>query len=257
MDAEIIEVPWSWDHPLVQEILMKYYKDWLFNTPEIAERMLDEILAIAPVKPPSRILDIGCGLGYHAVAFAKRGFGVTAFDPGDRYIEKAKEHMADSDVAVDFRKMSSDDLSEEKMFSLAWAGWYCPGHLGERELLETFIRVGNSLEPGGWFVSNVAGKPKVPPFEKVRGWRELSDCFALSEKWADETHFHENSSFVYPAENRVVKIVESGRMYGVNEIVPLLKEAGFVDVETADTLAGGGPAKEGKYFAFWCRRPGD
>lgn len=254
MNTETVELQWAWDHPLIQDILLKYYKKWLFNTPEIAGRMVDEILSIAPVEPPGRILDIGCGLGYHAVAFARRGFKVTAFDPGEKYLETAREKIADSGVEVDLRRMRCERLTEKERFSLAWAGWYCPGHLTPFQMVETFTRVHNALEPGGWFISNVAGKPKLPPSDKVREWHELPDCYALSEKWVDDTHFHEHSRFVYPGENKIIKIVESERMFGVNEILPLLKQAGFVDIETADTLAGGAPAREGHYFAFWCRR---
>ena len=46
----------------------------------------------------------------------------------------------------------------------------------------------------------------------------------LSEKWADETYFHEHCWFVYPETNKVIKLAEVERMYGVQEIPPLLKE---------------------------------
>lgn len=78
------------------------------------------------------------------------------------------------------------------------------------------------------------------------------DCFALSEKWADETFFHEHCRFVYPETNKVVSFTEVERMYGENEIRPLLKKAGFIDVNTALTLKGDEPAQEGRHFAFWC-----
>ena len=36
MKNEITEIQWSWDHPIIQDILLTYYRAWLFNTPEIA-----------------------------------------------------------------------------------------------------------------------------------------------------------------------------------------------------------------------------
>ncbi len=50
------------------------------------------------------------------------------------------------------------------------------------------------------------------------------------------------------------KIIEVEKMYGVNELVPLLNQAGFIDIVTAKDLNGYEPAQAGKYFAFWCRR---
>ena len=255
METETIEIEWSWDQPLIQEILLKYYRDWLFVTPEIAKSMVERILSIAQIQPPGQVLDIGCGLGYHAIAFAAKGFRVFAFDPGDKYLEMARGHIAKEGADVTLRQMTCADLDEAERFTLAWAGSYCPGQLSPSEVVQDFRRIYRSLRPGGWFISNVAGKPRIPPSEKVRHWRQLSDCFMLSEKWADETHFHEYCWFVYPEGNKVIKLVEVERMYGAQEIPPLLEEAGFTDIATAGRLKGDAPAQAGKHFAFWCRKP--
>ena len=205
----------------IQEILLKYYRDWLFNTPEMAERMVARALSIATIHPPGQILDIGCGLGYHAIAFAQKGFQVSAFDPGSTYLEIARRHIDREGVDVTLLQMKCAGLNESERFVLAWAGSYCPGQLSPSEVAQDFKRIYRSLKPGGWFISNVAGKPRVPPSEKVRHWRQLSDCFALFEKWADETYFHEHCWFVYPDTNKVIKFAEVERMYGVKEIPPL------------------------------------
>lgn len=277
MASKIIEVDWSWDQPLVQELLLKYYRDWLFVTPEIAGNMVDRVLAISKLQPPGEVLDIGCGLGYHAAAFAQKGFRVFAFDPADKYLELARRHIAGIDGDVALRQMrcadldalgsnvfeldtSDSDTSDSNApgrFSLAWAGSYCPGQLTPAEVVRDFERIYKTLEPGGWFVSNVAGKPKIPPCEKTRNWRQLSDCFALTEKWADEIYFYEHCWFVYPETNKIIKLVEVERMYGVEEIVPLLEAAGFTGITTANRLKGDGPARAGRHFAFWCRKPRD
>ncbi len=255
MELETIEIEWSWDQPIIQDILLKYYRDWLFNTPEIAREMVERILSISNIQPPGQVLDVGCGLGYHATAFAQKGFQVFAFDPGDKYLEIAQSNIAKEGVDVNLRQMKCSDLDEVERFALAWAGWYCPGRLSPSEVTQDFRQIYKSLSPGGWFVSNVAGKPKIPVSEKVRNWRQLSDCFALSEKWAEEIYFHEHCWFVYPKTNKVIKIIEVERMYGVQEITPLLAEAGFTDISTANSLNGNAPAQEGKHFAFWCRKP--
>lgn len=63
------------------------------------------------------------------------------------------------------------------------------------------------------------------------------------------------SWFVYPETNKVIKLVEVERMYGVEEIIPLLEKAGFKDISTANRLKGDAPAQAGNHFAFWCRKP--
>jgi|UPI0004007B14 SAM-dependent methyltransferase len=255
MKSEIIEIEWSWDQPIIQDILLKYYRDWLFVTPEIANNMVERILSISKINPPAQVLDIGCGLGYHATAFAQRGFQVFAFDPGDKYLEIAQNNFSTVGVNVNLGQMKCADLDESECFSLAWAGSYCPGQLSLSDVTQDFLRIYKALTPGGWFISNVAGKPKVPPSEKVKNWRQLSDCFSLSEKWADEAYFHEHCWFVYPETNKVIKLIEVERMYGVEEIIPILEEVGFTEISTADRLKGDTSAQAGNHFAFWCRKP--
>lgn len=255
MESEIIEIDWSWDQSIIQDILLKYYRDWLFVTPEIANKTVERILSISKIQPPGQILDIGCGLGYHATAFAHKGFQVFAFDPGEKYLEIAQSHIEMEAVEVTLRQMKCADLDESERFDLAWAGSYCPGQLSTSGLTQDFVRIYNSLKPGGWFISNVAGKPKVASSEKVRNWGQLSDCFALSEKWADETYFYEHCWFVYPETNKVIKLVEVERMYGVEEIIPLLEKVGFTDISRTNSLNADEPAQTGKHFAFWCRKP--
>lgn len=54
MKSEIIEIDWSWDQSIVQDILLKYYRDWLFVTPEIAHKTVERILSISKIQPPDK-----------------------------------------------------------------------------------------------------------------------------------------------------------------------------------------------------------
>ena len=255
MKSQVEEIRWSWDHPVIQDLLLKYYRDYLFSTPERADELVQKVLTISSVKPPAAILDIGCGLGYHAASFASRGFDVVAFDPGDRYIDLARRHASKLGLKVDIRQMDCGNLKEYRRFDLAWAGAYCPGQLKPSELVDDFRRIFNALIPGRWFMATVAGKARLPFSEKVRNWEEKEDCFVLEEEWTDEIFCYENSWFVYPDDRRIVKIIEVDRIYDVQKIEPLLKESGFVNIETYCDLFTRKPPSTGQHFAFRCMRP--
>lgn len=85
-----------------------------------------------------------------------------------------------------------------------------------------FKRIFSALKPDRWFVSTIAGEARPPFSKKMRNWEEKEDCFVLDVEWTDENYCYENSWFVYPDENRIIKVEEVDRIYDVKNIVPLL-----------------------------------
>jgi SAM-dependent methyltransferase len=249
------EVQWSWAHPLVQELLLKYYRDYIFSTAENAETEVRQVLAMAALEPPGRVLDIGCGLGRHALSFAGHGFEVLAFDPGERYLEIARHETARFGPQIDLRQMECSSLAEDSRFDLAWAGAYSPGQLSPPELVDDFQRIRKALIPGRWFIATVAGKARPHFSPRVQRWEEKEDCFVLEEEWTDDMYCYEESLFVFPGKSRVIKVTETDRIYDVTNVESLLREAGFVAIECYADLSLEEPAEPGQHFAFRCRRP--
>lgn len=61
---------------------------------------LERTLAL---RPGARILDAGCGTGQYAIAFAERGYRVTAVDLAPEMIERARKRAAEHGVEVEWR----------------------------------------------------------------------------------------------------------------------------------------------------------
>ena len=59
-----------------------------------------------------RILDIGCGGGLLAEPLARLGAEMVGVDPSDTNIAAAKEHAAQSGLAIDYRCTTAKDLAE-------------------------------------------------------------------------------------------------------------------------------------------------
>ena len=60
-----------------------------------------------------QVLDIGCGGGILAESMARRGASVTGIDLGETPLSVASLHALDSQVEVDYRKISAEQLAEE------------------------------------------------------------------------------------------------------------------------------------------------
>ncbi len=63
------------------------------------------------VKPPARILDIGCGLGYSAIYLQQCGYQVTGLDNDDKILAQAREQGMYFRCEARFEKAEARDLS--------------------------------------------------------------------------------------------------------------------------------------------------
>ena len=59
------------------------------------------------------ILDIGCGAGILSEPLARLGARMTAIDPARRNIEVAKDHAAKTNLAIDYRCLTAEELAAE------------------------------------------------------------------------------------------------------------------------------------------------
>src|SRR5688572_3922982 len=58
---------------------------------EEARKFLDNLLAFLNPPPKSKILDVACGIGRHALHLSQKGMDVTGIDLSERNIAKAKK----------------------------------------------------------------------------------------------------------------------------------------------------------------------
>lgn len=59
----------------------------------------------------AKVVDVGCGGGLLSEALARAGANVTAIDLGAKLIEIAKLHLFESNLTVDYRVQSSEELA--------------------------------------------------------------------------------------------------------------------------------------------------
>jgi len=69
---------------------------WKRPAPEVT----DFITSQSPIQRP-KVLDLGCGLGRHAIAIAQEGFTVTATDPSKTAIDHLKQWARSLDLSIE------------------------------------------------------------------------------------------------------------------------------------------------------------
>ncbi|MEL6913040.1 MAG: class I SAM-dependent methyltransferase [Pseudomonadota bacterium] len=154
---------------------------WL--TPEPDVKRWAESLA-----PGARILDLGAGVGRHAVSLRKAGFAVTALDAapeGLAEIEKAGAGVVCMQGRMD--ALPFDDAAFEHVLS-----WNVIYHGDETVLLNTISEVRRVLKPGGTFMLTMLSKRRLRvDREKLNGPQEISrNTWVFDEDLTDKRHPH-------------------------------------------------------------------
>ncbi|MDF1671612.1 MAG: class I SAM-dependent methyltransferase [Roseovarius sp.] len=123
---------------------------------------------------PSRILDIGCGSGKHALEMTARGYGVVGVDPSTSMLEQAARNAAalsagDRPVWV---QGDARDFKAEGQFDGAVMMFAVLGYLNSNaDVLAGLQRIRKHLEPGAPFICDFWYGPAVltlRPEDRVR-----------------------------------------------------------------------------------------
>src|SRR5437667_10128996 len=92
-------------------------------------RVLEWVDSLA-LAPGSKVLEIGCGAGYIAIALAQRGFQVYAVDSAEAMVEQACQHAVEAGIAdrlsVDIGDVSSlafEDGSFDLVLAIGVIPW--------------------------------------------------------------------------------------------------------------------------------------
>jgi SAM-dependent methyltransferase len=137
-----------------------------------AERTAAEVNGVVGqlgLPPGSRLLDLCCGHGRHAVPLARLGYQVTGLDLSRRLLDRAAALAAGEGqhvglVAADMRRLPFADGSFDAVLNLFNAFGYLEDDAQDELVLAEVARV---LVPGGRFLQELANREAL-----VRGWHD-------------------------------------------------------------------------------------
>ena len=232
---------------------MTWYKDW-FNSEYYlrvykhrdeseAERLVLLIEKSVNLESQSSVLDMACGAGRHAIAFAKKGYKVTAVDLSQRLLEEAKKNAIDAGVNINFVLSDILNFQTAKKFDLAVNLFTSIGYFETDEENYDVIEKANSLlKEDKYFVLDY--------FNKDFLLNNLIPTSIISENGLKIT---QNRSI---EGNRVVKKIiiendgslqefyESVRLYSFEETKSIVERAGFKIIKEVGDFYGNTFKKE-------------
>lgn len=147
----------------------KWFQFW-FNSPyyhilynqrndEEAELLIDNLSAHLKPQPNSRILDIACGRGRHAIYLNKKGYDVTGIDLSEQSITYAKqfENKSLHFYVHDMRKLSNISYYDVALNLFTSFGYFDT----EKEHVNALKAFRKSLKPNGTLVIDYFNTQKI------------------------------------------------------------------------------------------------
>ena len=105
----------------------------------------------------TRVLDIGCSGGLHALEFAKRGYFVTGVDIEPSAIRRAERRCQEQMLHTCFQVLDieNDDIYWLGKFNLIYSIGNTVSHLNKYRLYNTLLKIKHCLDENGILLFNV------------------------------------------------------------------------------------------------------
>jgi 2-polyprenyl-3-methyl-5-hydroxy-6-metoxy-1,4-benzoquinol methylase len=182
-----------------------------------ALRYVDEL----SLPKTARVLEIGCGAGFLAIALARRGFAVEAVDHAPAMVELTRKHAKETGMdsliqtaIEDVHQLSFEDESFDLIIALGVINWL-------HDLKKALAEITRVLKPSGYAVLNSArahallNPLAIPQFESIleRGKRELDRAVTHNPGNIAPSHMYlpkEINQYLYDASLTIIKSTNVG-----------------------------------------------
>ncbi len=209
-----------------------YYKEiWKTIIPdELTIKEVDFMVPYFNMKEGSKVLDLMCGYGRHAIALAKKGIEVTAVDNLDAYIEEIKQAAEKDKLPLQVIKSDILLYTGEGMNDLAICMGNSLNFFDAADTTALLKNVAARLKPNGhllintWSVAEIVFKNFV-----ANSWSKVGDLkFLTSSKVVFHPTRIEIETTIIPPEGKAETRQAIDYIFSINEMEAMLKEAGLI-----------------------------
>ncbi len=224
-----------WYEELFDDRYLTFYDDVLGRGLAVADaEFVDTALAL---QPGSKVLDLGCGVGRHAIPLAKLGHQVTGVDLSARMLELAEQLAREQEATVTLERRDMRELDGLGPFDACACLYTVLGYFDDEQNAAVLRGVHQVLVPAGKLLLDVTNPLALMAQWPGERWRE--GPFGVTR----ETSRYDGLSGRLTSERMLIRTdgkreqmpASVVRMYAPSEMARLLADCGFV----VDQLHGG------------------
>jgi SAM-dependent methyltransferase len=202
------------------------------------------ILTTVQARPSSRVLDLGCGPGAHAIGFARLGHRVTGVDTSPRLLDRARSSARDAGVEVEWVEADMRAFRRPSSFDLICSLYASFGYFDDPENRRVLENVCSSLAPNGMLVLDLIGRETAARQWQERRWHEVDGVLYLERCTSADDWASMVSDWIVVREGVRAEFRVKQRLYSGTELRGLLRSLGFAKVRLAGGLDGETPYDE-------------
>lgn len=201
-------------------------------TPDL--QAIDELLRL---EPGSKLLDLCCGYGRHAIPLAQAGHAVTGLDISEHLLDIARSKARTVGVDVEWVHADMREIGRDGEFHAVLCLYNSFGYLeSDADHQRALDSVARALQPGGSALLELANRESVlRQFDSSR-FAQLGDGRAVGEERSfdlSSSVLTQKCTIVDGSTTRQVTYLM--RLYTLTELQQMMRSAGLV----VERLAGG------------------
>jgi SAM-dependent methyltransferase len=247
------ETPWYQE--FFGEDYLRMYA--LTLAPERTEREVEGIIRLLALPSGSRLLDLCCGHGRHAIPLAQHGYRVTGQDLCEVFLQRAQADAQACGVSVQWVHSDMRQVPFENEFDAVINIFTAFGYFeNEEEDRKVLRQVYRALKPGGRFLLELKHREDVIRHYRPTGVTRFDDGLLVtheSELDLLTSRNHVTMTMLFP-DGRRKEYRHSVRMYTLTELVQMCDAAGLRLEAHYGSLDGSPLTLDSKRLALLCRK---
>lgn len=220
------------------------YKDlWKAFIPEdLTKKEAEFMLSYFHLNKESKVLDLMCGYGRHAIALARNGVQVTAVDNLEAYISELNETVIAENLPVKPILQKALDFETDEKFDLIICMGNSFNFFSPEEASKLLSFISQSLKPSGHFLINSWSISEIA-FKTFRenSWSVLDNKkFLVSSKMLFPPTRIETESIIISPDGSSEEKTGIDYIYSLNEMEFMIQNTGLI-MQQAYSIPGKKP----------------